>query len=129
MLAIRINAERLAIVKLDANAPWPRGAGGPFYSVTRTETELSIVCSANDVPPQHTAVAVGWRALELVGPWDLDAVGVLASVLEPLAAARVAIFAASTHDTDYVLVREEQLDTARQALAAEGFAVEGLTGD
>lgn len=125
MLEIRISPERLAIVKLDANASWPCWAAGAFYSVTRTKTELSIVCAENDVPPQIMVAARGWRALELVGPLDLNAVGVLASVLRPLAATGVAVFAVSTYDTDYVLIRREQLDAARQALAAAGFTVEG----
>ena len=65
----------------------------------------------------------GWRCLRLTGPLDLDLTGVLASVLTPLAAAQVSIFAIATFDTDYVLVREAQLEQAVAALRDAGHQV------
>jgi hypothetical protein len=66
----------------------------------------------------------GWRCLKLQGPLPLNMTGVLAAVLEPLAAAQVAIFAIATFDTDYVLVREEQLEQAIAALRKAGHSIE-----
>ena len=65
----------------------------------------------------------GWRCLELEGPLDLSLTGVLASVLQPLAAARVSIFALATFDTDYLLVPNDQLESATAALRAAGHVV------
>ena len=94
-----------------------------FSSVTRTADELSIVCEEGGVPPdvKHDG---GWSCIGLVGPFDLNLTGVLASVLQPLADAGVSIFAVSTFDTDYVLVRASQLETAIAALRQAGHQVE-----
>lgn len=102
-------------------------AGGAFSSVTRTADELSIVCEEASVPSdvKHER---GWRCLKLVGPFDLGLVGVLVSVLQPLAGAGVSIFALSTFDTDYVLVRGGQLSEAIAALRKAGHSVEPHAG-
>jgi hypothetical protein len=68
----------------------------------------------------------GWRCLKVEGPLDLSSTGVLASLLQPLAEAGVPIFAIPTYDTDYVLVREVQLEAAITALRQAGHHVEPL---
>lgn len=73
--------------------------------------------------PNHVKHDRGWRCLKLAGPLELDLTGVLASVLQPLAAAQVSIFAIATFDTDYVLVRETQLEQAIVALRQAGHQV------
>lgn len=95
---------------------------GPFFSVTRTRGELSVVCPEN-VVPEDISCERGWRALRLEGPFDLSMVGILASVASPLAEVGASIFAISTFDTDYVLVMEEQLDLAVDTLRARGHRV------
>ena len=91
----------------------------PFHSVTRTPAELSVVCPEGAVPDGARA-ETGWALLALAGPFPFEMVGVLASVLGPLAAAGVSIFALSTFDTDYVLVKRERLADAVGALSAAG---------
>jgi hypothetical protein len=91
----------------------------PFHSVTRTHAELSVVCPENAVP-EGARAETGWALLALAGPFPFEMVGVLASVLVPLAEAEVSIFALSTFDTDYVLVKREKLEDAVAALAAAG---------
>jgi hypothetical protein len=91
----------------------------PFHSVTRTPVELSVVCPESAVPAGSRA-ETGWALLALAGPFPFELVGVLASVLEPLAKAGVSIFALSTFDTDYVLVKRKRLSDAIAALAAAG---------
>jgi hypothetical protein len=88
----------------------------------RTRAELSVVCAAARVPDGVRAER-GWRALAVCGRLDLGLTGVLAGLLAPLAAAGVPIFAVSTYDTDYVLVREERLAEAVAALRAAGHTV------
>jgi hypothetical protein len=109
-----------AICRLGPDLPaptWVEGSG--FVSVTRTADELSIVCPAERVPSGARAER-GWVLLQLHGPFPVDAVGILRAVLDPLADAAVGIFALSTFDTDYLLIRQAQLPRALQALAAAG---------
>ncbi|MCC6362920.1 MAG: ACT domain-containing protein [Bryobacterales bacterium] len=98
-------------------------AGGPILSVTRTADELSVVCLQSAVPPSVTRNP-GWRALRIAGPLDLSMIGVLLSIAQPLADAGISIFAISTFDTDYVLVKEASLPQAVAALTAEGHTVD-----
>ena len=102
--------------------PLPEWATTAFSSVTRTASELSIVCPEERVPPELPAER-GRRAFVVRGPLDFSLTGVLASIASPLAAAGVSIFALSTYDTDYVLVREGQLEAAVALLAAAGHDV------
>lgn len=95
---------------------------GPLRAAVRTADELTVVCAADRVPPGVRAQH-GWRALAVEGPLDLALTGVLVALLEPLARARVPIFAVSTYDTDHVLVRARRLDAAVAALAAAGHRV------
>ena len=120
---------RLAIVRDEADAPfpaWAMHAEARFWSVTRTSEELSIVCDEDSVPPSCGRVERGWRALWLRGPIPFDETGVLVSLAEPLANAGISVFAISTFDTDYVLVRETSLDRALAALAPS-FTIETAT--
>lgn len=85
---------------------------GALYAVTRTTDELSVVCPESSAPSDAT-VEPGWAAMVVAGPLDFELVGILAAVAEPLAVAEVSIFAVSTYDTDYVLVRADELGRAR----------------
>jgi len=96
-------------------------AGG-FFSVTRTGDELSVVCP-EEVVPEGVRSEGGWRTLMLEGPFDFSEVGVIASVVAPMAEAEVGIFVISTFDTDYVLVKEVQLQSAAAALRERGHRV------
>jgi len=109
---------------------WPAGEALPdwvsqdgFVSVTRTPTELSAVCAAEAVPA-GTVCEGPWRIFAVRGPLDFGLTGVMASMASPLAEAGVSLFAVSTYDTDYVLVRAGDLDRAAQALRRAGHRVE-----
>jgi uncharacterized protein len=113
----------MSVCRLDATSIVPDCAiEGDFFSVTRTGDELSVVCPEEMVPDNERSEE-GWRALKLEGPFEFSEVGVLASVAAPLAEARVGIFVVSTFDTDYVLVKEEQLESAVAALRGLGHVV------
>ncbi|MCF3649630.1 ACT domain-containing protein [Synoicihabitans lomoniglobus] len=101
----------------EAEPSWVRGAG--FCNVTRTAEELSIICAAERVPAEIRAER-GWRVMQVVGPLPFDAVGILARFVSPLAKVGIPILAAATFDTDYVLVRQDALMLAEQALAQAG---------
>ncbi|HEY1435187.1 MAG TPA: ACT domain-containing protein [Thermoanaerobaculia bacterium] len=119
-LDLDILPETFAICRLDPSGPLPPWAeSGALRSATRTPSELSIVCRDDAVPAGVTANR-GWRAIAVSGTLDFALTGILASIAGPLAAADVSLFAVSTHDTDYVLVRQETLSRAAAALAAAG---------
>lgn len=114
-----------AVCRLPADAAVPAwAAGGGFASVTRTGGELSVVCPEGAVPA-GVRCERGWRCLGVAGTLDFALAGVLASLLGPLAAAGVSVFALSTFDTDYLLVREADLGRAAGALRQAGHAVQG----
>ena len=119
-----------AICRLSAKAPLPSWAGKAFTSITRTAEELSIVCDERRLPPNldglDLRVARGWALLKIHGPFPLDVVGILASVAKPLADAKTSLFALSTFDTDYILVKTIHVKQAIAALSLAGHAlVEG----
>jgi hypothetical protein len=112
-----------AVCRLPATEPLPAWAdGAPFSSITRTGDELSIVVPEDRVPAGVQAEG-GWAVLRLNGPFPFTAVGVLASVAEPLAAARISLFAVSTFDTDYVLVKESARAKAVAVLLEAGHTL------
>ena len=121
-LRLTVLDDRLAVCKLDAAGAPPVPTPDGFYSATRTPDELSVVCRELSVPA-NARWEGGWRALQLEGPLEFSEVGVLASVTAPLAEAGVSVFAVSTFDTDYVLVKEGQLGTATTALREAGHEV------
>ncbi len=122
-LDLTVLPDVLAVCRLPAGAEAPAWFDGEvFVSVTRTPEETSVVCRA-EVVPQDVRVEAGWRALRVAGPLDFALTGVLLSLLAPLAAAGVSVFALSTFDTDVVLVRDDALDDALAALCDAGHRV------
>jgi hypothetical protein len=112
-----------AVCRLPADAAIPAWAEGDFVGVTRTGAELSVVCR-EDAAPEGVRCERGWRRLRVAGELDLALVGVLASLLAPLASAGVSVFAISTFDTDYILVREQDLARATEALRTAGHSIQ-----
>ena len=128
-LELRVLPGRLAVCRLPADAPIPGWVlVGAVVSVTRTTDELSVVCPEESVPDEVQAER-GWRALRVIGALAFALTGVLASLAVPLAEAGVSIFALSTYDTDYVLVRENDLPRAVAALVYAGHTVRAASGD
>jgi hypothetical protein len=126
-LTLRVQPGELAVVRLPPDAhvpPWAFSpAPGVLWSMTRTDEELSLVRGAEAVPSDARAER-GWRALRIAGVIDFALTGILASVLGPLGEAAISIFAVSTFDTDYILVREQALAAAIDVLRAAGHDVQ-----
>jgi uncharacterized protein len=108
------------ICRLPVDSPLPPLAATDWLiSVTRTVDELSIVCSCNQAPA--AAMCEGpWKCFKLRGPFPFSLTGVLASFIDPLAVNGVPIFAISTFETDYVLVKEADAAKALRTLEAAG---------
>lgn len=121
-MRLRVHPTELAICRLQAGAEIPQWARDavPLH-VSHTVEETSLVCPASRLPPDGCVrCECGFVAIEVAGPLDFALTGILASLAAPLADAGVSIFAISTFDTDYVLVREADLPRARHALEAAG---------
>src|SRR6202521_5238966 len=100
-LDLSLLPERFAISRLAADSPIPAwGTQGPFFSVTRTGDELSIVTELSRLPV-GVQFQRAWRVLKVLGPFVLSEVGVLAARATPLPEAKISLFAVSTFDTDY----------------------------
>ncbi len=122
-LKLSVLAGTFAVCRLDPQAGMPGWATkGPWFSVTRTDEEMSIVCAEGNVPAGVTR-AGGWRALKLEGPFDLSQTGILDSVVRPLAEAGVNVFVLATYDTDYVLVGADRIESTAVILRAHGHTI------
>lgn len=122
-LSLMLLPGRFAVCRLDpaANLPSPAGRDG-FWSVTRTAEEISVVLPESAAQPEWR-IEAGWRAFQVAGPLAFGLTGVVASLTQPLAEAGVPVFVLSTFDTDYLLVKEQNLEHAQETLAGAGHAL------
>ena len=126
-LSLSALATSLAIVRLEPGATIPSWASsGALWSVTRTNDELSLVIAASSLSKAVSA-SVPWRAFRVDGPLDLRETGILLSIVNPLSAAQIPVFAVSTFMTDYVLVREAEFESACRVLQKAGHRL-NVTG-
>jgi hypothetical protein len=120
---LSILPEIFSICRLDKESGIPDWAvANRFFSITRNDEELSVVCPQAQVP-QGVKRDAGWRCLKVEGPLDLSATGVLASLANPLAEEGISIFAVSTYDTDYLLVKQKDLEKAVTVLSENGHQI------
>ena len=94
-----------------------------FYFIGKTDEEVSLVCRTEDTPTDTLAREDGWRGFRVAGVLDFSLTGVLAKLSAVLAEQGIGIFAVSTYNTDYILVKREDLGRALAALAAAGYEV------
>jgi hypothetical protein len=121
-LELTVLAGTFAVWRLPPDAPLPALGTGELLSMTRTREELSIVGPMSCVP-SGVCCETDWVCLAVTGPLAFELTGVLASLAAPLAEAGISIFAISTYDTDYVLVKHAQLERARRVLVEAGHRV------
>ena len=94
-----------------------------FCSITRTEGELSVLCKTEVIQGEPSNREDNWKCLEVNGPLDFSLTGVLSSIASPLAEEGISIFAVSTYDTDYILVKAGKLTQAKAVLRRAKFQV------
>ncbi len=121
MLKLQILPQPLTVCKVESLAGFSMSG---LYFIGNTDSELSLVCETDRVPSNTLAREDGWRAMRVAGTLDFALTGILSGIAAALAGAKVGIFAVSTYDTDYILVKEERLDRAVEALRGAGYAVE-----
>lgn len=108
----------------DAAVPsWATPASAAFVSITRTAEELSIVCPQEWLPSGTTSTQRDWTCYKIQGPLDFSWTGILASLANPLSDAGISIFAISTYDTDYILVKRDKAEDATAVLQQQGHTV------
>ena len=123
VLSITLLDQAFTIHRLPSNAEVPAPAlDCPFFAITRTADELSLVLPAS-VEIESEKSEGGWACFKVAGPLEFSLLGVLAGISAALAKAQVSIFALSTFDTDYILVKREQVRAAREALVSAGYNV------
>lgn len=120
-MKLSIIPNKFAVCRLDPSRDFPDWAVNDiFYSVTKSDEELSVVSLQNQVPLGIKAERE-WRIIKVLGPLDFGLTGILSSIAQPLADVEVSIFALSTFDTDYILVKHHDLDYAKEVLLEKGF--------
>ena len=94
-----------------------------FYFIGKTDEELSLVCKTEDTPVMAVERDNGWKGFRIQGTLDFSLVGILSKLSGILADYKIGIFAVSTYNTDYILVKEDNFDRALKVLVAEGYTV------
>lgn len=112
---------RLTICKLSSAAEIDRNAD--FYFLAKTNEEISLVCKTEDAPANTSERDDGWRGFRVKGVLDFSLIGVLSELSGVLAANNIGLFAVSTYNTDYILVKAENFDSAIDALSGAGYVI------
>ncbi len=125
-LNLTIMKETFSVYRLKPGALIPDWAAeGPFTTITRTPAETSIITLQGKAPGGTTEES-DWRCIEVEGPLPFTLIGLLASILVPLAQAEISIMAVSTFDTDYVLVKDRNLEAAVYTMMQAGHHISRL---
>ncbi|KAB8127385.1 ACT domain-containing protein [Gracilibacillus oryzae] len=122
-MQLRKLSATFSIVKIDPSDNIPSWAVSDlFISITKTDEELSIVCPTDNVPDNAQVIAIehDWKCIKIEGMLDFALTGILASLANPLADNNISIFAISTYNTDFLMVKSEVFEKAKEVLEAEG---------
>ena len=120
-MELKILPYDLTVCKVTSLADINTASG--FFFIGKTDEELSLVCITEDTPPGTSAREDGWKGFRIQGVLDFSLVGILAELSGILAANQIGIFAVSTYNTDYILVKKERLEQAMEALASGGYRI------
>ncbi|MCD4752498.1 MAG: ACT domain-containing protein [Anaerolineaceae bacterium] len=125
-LTLQLFPEKYLVCRFSANTQaaniWLPMEG--FWSLTYTPDEVSLVMQAGNVLPEGAVIEEDWRMFRVAGTLAFEIVGVLSELSKVLANAEVSIFALSTYDTDYLLVKSAQLEPSLDALRLAGYGIE-----
>lgn len=123
ILTMKLLKEKFGVCRLDKNSLIPEWSqNGNFLSVTRTSDELSIVCDEDSIP-NDVKCEKDWRILKVEGPLDFSLIGILSKISTILVQKGISIFAISTYDTDYILVKDRDIKDAIDSLTKEHYEI------
>lgn len=123
MFTMKLLKDRFAVCRLNNNELIPQWAKeNNFFSITKTQDELSIVCSQDNIPDE-VKCEKDWSTLKVEGPLDFSLIGILSSISTILAENKISIFAISTYDTDYILIKDSEINKAIDALSDERYKI------
>lgn len=91
--------------------------------ISKTDEELSLVCSSDRVPENAIECDHGWKAFRVRGVLDFSLIGILSRITTILAENSIGIFAVSTYNTDYILTKSDSFDRAMAVLKLNGYEV------
>jgi hypothetical protein len=121
-ISMRLLSDVYGVCRMDKNDPIPEWIeDSRFYSVTKTMEELSVVCPQNRIP-DHIKCEKGWRILKVEGTLEFSLIGILSFISTVLANNGISIFAISTYDTDYILIKEKDTDKVISVLTSENYS-------
>lgn len=120
-MELKIIPHPFTVCKVDRLAP--SDLEGEFCFIGKTDEELSLVCITERTPKDTLQREDGWRAFRIQGVLDFSLIGILSPIAALLAQNRIGIFAVSTYNTDYILVKQENLERAVQALTEAGYRI------
>lgn len=122
-LRMSLFKENFGISRLKAEASIPEWSKtGPFYSITKTTEELSMVCLQHAIP-SYIKCERDRRLLKVEGPLDFSLIGIISAISTALAKRGISIFTISTYDTDYILVKNNDIDKAIETLIEVGYEI------
>ena len=122
-LKLSLLEEKYGICSLPKDAPIPHWVSKEsLVSITRTDKELTIVCK-QDIIPSKLQSDLNWRCFKIDGSFDLSQIGVISSISSPLADAGISIYVISTYDTDYFLVKDDNLEKTISVLSNFGHSI------
>ena len=94
-----------------------------FYSITKTKDELSVITIQTKLISENIACNKDWRILKIVGPLDFSLTGIIADISNILKEKKISIFTISTYDTDYIMVKQKDLNIGIKALKNKGYKI------
>lgn len=122
-MELKIIPNKLTVCKVKDIADIDMSAD--LYFIGKTDEELSLVCKTEDAPPKTIERDDGWRGFRIQGVLVFSLIGILSKLSGILAEHKIGIFAVSTYNTDYILVKEENFERALTVLAEEGYTIAG----
>jgi uncharacterized protein len=123
MLKMTLLPDKYGVCRLNKEDNIPSWAyEGEFFSLTKTTDELSVLCLESNIPA-GLKLEGDWRVLKVLGPLDFSLIGILSKISGILAQQDISIFAVSTYDTDYILVKNNKVENAVEVLEREGYEI------
>ncbi len=123
-LNFTVSAKKYSICKFNVGSVLPDLIYlSDFYSITKTNDEISVVAEQTDFRSDVIVCSNGWRILKISGPLDFSHIGILAEISDIFRERKIPIFVISTYDTDHIMVKHEDINSGINALRENGHTI------